>query len=347
MKQVLLFGLFAFVLLFGCLSQQPGTASPTAATTATPTATVQAASSPTAQASTAAGCAAPDLKFGTVTPPESPIYGSKYPIGIEVIYTKSDCKPAPTTATIALYEGTRKLGESTLSQIAEKNSVNLDFVPDQSRKFDLTLKLSSNSADENKDNNEYQFSVIAEPFGYFSDVSGAGFYGVTMFDTRAQGFRLEQPMAIKEVQIYAKKGANFQPSDIYVEIRRDGTGKPSGTSEIRFSNGGEVIPGEYAWVAFMNPQKATLQPGMYWLVVRTLSLSTNLQLHMIPNTIFQKPEYTMKSSAIKPDSEVWVVATDEGVFNFKLGYEAPEVYDQGQLPVVSKPPSDFDPYSVV
>ncbi|MFH1750735.1 MAG: hypothetical protein ABH863_03595 [Candidatus Micrarchaeota archaeon] len=353
MKGALFIGLLGIFLLFGCLQGQPPVVSPTPNPSTAPTVEVQTTPSTQATAGpTATGeCTKPDLKFGEVVVPEkATTYGSSYDIGAEVMFEKGTCEGAPSSAAVGLYDGNRKITEFTIDALLAINPVTLKFSTDQTRDYNLELKVSAPYFEDESDvtNNKYPFKLVSEPFGFFEDVSGDSNFEITSTSTRAQAFELKDKLIVKEIYVLLKKSSSeYQTFDIFAEIRPDAAGKPSGSNQLSLSTGYSTIPMDFEWVEFSTPQKTTLQPGKYWLVLRTINMKPPVLVHMIPVATFGKPEFSMKSESSAPYLYDWKTHT-EGVFNFKLSNNQPvPLVDYDQPSPTVRPSTDFDPYSAV
>lgn len=346
MKGMLLLGLFALVLMIGCTQPAKPTATPTP--TEIPTVSViVGTTTPTPSATIPAGCTLPDLKFGKVTAPEEYTYLGKYQFKAEVLFDKGTCPDAPLSATVTLNDGNRKLGEEKVSPIADTNTIYFDFIPDETREYSLTLKVDSDAEEAATDNNEYKFGFTVTAFGFNSDISGDVAYEITSNKAYAQGFVLQEKLAVKSIGLYIKKGSDeINNYDIRAEIRSDANSKPSGSSEVIFTNGIVLIGREYGWLKFENPSKTTLLPGRYWLVVKATSFRPPVYLHAVKDAIFQKAEYSMKSVSDTSSVEKWEVHK-EGVFNFRIENEAPPVIDRSAGASATPPgsPNDLNPFA--
>ncbi|MEK6954171.1 MAG: hypothetical protein AABX01_04130 [Candidatus Micrarchaeota archaeon] len=344
----ILFGLFAVLLLFGC-TQPGGPSASVPAGTPTPSTVVQATSTPTPVPTQGGECVKPDLKFSDAKVPDMIIYGAKYAFEANLLFDKGSCQGAPTSATIGLYDGKRKLAEMQVPALLASNPIKLDYAPAETRDFNLKFTVSS-SAEEEADmaNNEYPFTITAKQYGYYSDVTGTDYFEVTSGAIRAQAFEITDPLPVKAIELYVKKlNSDYQSFDVYVDIRPDAVGKPSGVNSITLSSGYSTMPREFEWVKFSTPQKTTMVPGKYWLIVRTLSMNPPLAVHMIKGGVFGKVENSMKSDNLGPFQENWVKHT-EGILNFRLSNDEPvpqaDYSDSSPKP---KPSTDFDPYSAV
>ncbi|MFH1443033.1 MAG: hypothetical protein ABIG96_03280 [Candidatus Micrarchaeota archaeon] len=351
MKGALFIGLIGFFLLFGCLQSQPPAASATPNPSTAPTVEVQ--TTPSVQATsgpTTGECTKPDLKFGDVVVPDKATYGSSYDISAQVLFEKGSCDGAPTSAAVGLYDGNRKITEYTIDALLETNAVTLKFSTDQTRDYNLELRVSAPYFEDESDivNNKYPFQLVSEPFGFFEDDSGTNSFEITSTSTRAQAFELKDKLIVKEIYVLMKKSSSdYQTFDVFAEIRPDANGKPSGSNQLSLSTGYSTIPSDFEWVEFTTPQKTTLQPGKYWLVLRTVSMQPPVLAHMIPNAAFGNPEYSMKSQSAAPYIYDWKVHA-EGVFNFKLSNNQPvPLVDYDQPSPTVRPSTDFDPYSAV
>ncbi len=327
MNKVLIL-LLGFTLLFGCLAQQQPTPAPTLqpatsvqAATGTPTATQQ----PTAQSQ----CKEPDVKFGGVNAAAEVTYGSTTPISAEIIYEKNPCSEEVFGATIGLYDGKRLLSEKVLTTLMPAETVQFVFVPDQTREYALTLRISPDAETEVAANNEYPISITGLPFGFFDDISGDLLLEFNSANMKAQAFVIEKPTPVRSIEVMLRKiPGTMDNSEIYLQIRPDASNKPSGVSELALSNGFAVIPTTLSWVKFDTPQKTTLRPGVYWLVLKTMSSVPSLYVHAVKDGKYGKDGYTMKSTSQNPLVEMWE-KTSDGPINFRLANDPLEVIDQG------------------
>lgn len=349
MKMYLIISLISMLLLFGCTTPQQATPTPSQIATITPTSTVQTQTSATPIPTQVGECTKSDLKFENVKYAEKIAFGEKSDITADLVFVKGTCAGEPTSATISLNDGLRVLQKSELNVILASQKVTFNFVPAETRTYNLKLLISTLSESELEDNNVQPMSIVSEPFG-FSDISGDSAFEINSYNMRAQAITITKPTAVKSIELYIKKGPTqqYENFDFFVEIRPDAGNKPSGAVELSYSNGLPAIPTEWQWVKFSSPSKTNLVPGVYWVTVRTSTQNPVVFLHYKAGAKLEKPQYIMKSESTIPLEFKWVQA-DEGVFNFRISNDAVEVVDQSNPDQVkpSASPLPFDPYSAV
>ena len=84
----------------------------------------------------------------------------------------------------------------------------------------------------------------------------------------AQAFTLDAPLALKDAGLAMRKFGG--DGTVYIDIVRDDAGKPSldGVRSMPVSLEKITRKSGYYWVDFTLPEKTTLAPGKYWLVLR-------------------------------------------------------------------------------
>lgn len=84
----------------------------------------------------------------------------------------------------------------------------------------------------------------------------------------SQAFTLDSPLALKDAGLAMRKFGG--DGTVYIDIVRDEGGKPSldGVRSIPVSLEKITRKPGYYWVDFTLPEKSTLAPGKYWLVLR-------------------------------------------------------------------------------
>ncbi|MFH1257427.1 MAG: hypothetical protein V1658_00660, partial [Candidatus Micrarchaeota archaeon] len=221
------------------------------------------------------------------------------------------------------------------------------FATDQTRKYQLTLRISSDSAEEVATNNEYKFDFDSLPLGYYSDTSGETYTDVNSLTLLGQGFFISKPLPVKSVDLYLRgQLTTSESSDVMVFIKPDAAGKPSGANAIQFTVGYTTVPTSFGWVRFPNNQKTTLQPGLYYVVIKTTATNPRVSVLQKANGEFQKPEYSMESISEIPLSENWKVQTT-GAMLFKLSNDEVVMYDQSTGEIASPKPlpsGGIDPF---
>ncbi|MBI5224837.1 hypothetical protein HY989_03120 [Candidatus Micrarchaeota archaeon] len=346
MKNVILL-LFLSFILFGCVQQQP----PGVSNSATPQGTVQQQTSSTPTPGAGSNCVAPDVSFGSVEFEKSVVYGSSMAIQAQVLFRENPCAKGVASATVGLYDGKRLLKEVSIASLSSQNPARFTIVPDETRVYSLVLKIASDvevDAPE-KSNNEYKLSFTAEPYGYFADLSGNDVFEVNSLNYRAQAFKIDSPMPVKNVEVYLRRAFDaYQSSEALVYIRPDANGKPSGTNSIQYSTSISTLPTTFGWVKFESTSKTTLQPGIYWLVVKTLSPNPSMDVLANSAKVFQDAKYSMKTESAAPFETNWQVHK-EGTMYFRFTNPPVEIIDQNDYSgnATPRPSTEFDPYSAV
>jgi hypothetical protein len=84
----------------------------------------------------------------------------------------------------------------------------------------------------------------------------------------AQAFTLDAPLALKDAGLAMRKFGG--DGTMYIDIVRDEAGKPSldGVRSMPVSLEKITRKPGYYWVDFTLPEKSTLAPGKYWMVLR-------------------------------------------------------------------------------
>ena len=84
----------------------------------------------------------------------------------------------------------------------------------------------------------------------------------------AQAFTLDAPLALKDAGLAMRKFGG--DGTVYIDLVRDEGGKPSldGVRSMPVSLEKITRKPGYYWVDFILPDKTTLAPGKYWLILR-------------------------------------------------------------------------------